>query len=90
MSKRDLRRIPEYSEFRKFLVNETNQVLLHSLIHLPPFDGKCACFVRTTQGNFCRQEAVSMIPPLLLDVKSNHMVRGLFDTKHKYTLCGVI
>jgi len=29
---------------------------------------------QTDQGNINRQEAVSMIPPLLLDVKSDHMV----------------
>lgn len=30
--------------------------------------------IESFQGNISRQEAVSMIPPLLLDVKSHHKV----------------
>ena len=33
--------------------------------------------LRTSQGYITRQEAVSMIPPLLLDVKPHHKV-GVF------------
>ncbi len=35
------------------------------------------CFI-VLQGNISRQEAVSMIPPLLLDVKPHHKVGHLF------------
>ena len=35
-----------------------------------------------TQGNISRQEAVSMIPPLLLDVKPHHKVSTMFVHVH--------
>jgi 16S rRNA C967 or C1407 C5-methylase (RsmB/RsmF family) len=37
------------------------------------------------QGNLSRQEAVSMIPPLLLDVEPHHMVSPLSPVSIAYS-----
>ena len=37
----------------------------------------------TESGNISRQETVSMIPPLVLDVKPHHKVLGMYLSKRK-------
>lgn len=39
------------------------------------------------QGNISRQEAVSMIPPLLLKIESHHKVRALPSVKVRHWVC---
>ncbi|RNA05241.1 tRNA (cytosine(34)-C(5))-methyltransferase, partial [Brachionus plicatilis] len=50
LSRQDVRKNKHFDEFKKFLINQTEN------------------------GNLSRQEAVSMIPPLLLDVSPEHKV----------------
>lgn len=40
-----------------------------------------ASFCLSLQGNISRQEAVSMIPPLLLKIEPNHKVKVLTSLK---------
>lgn len=64
-----LRKSPEFKKFHSFLVFETEVVSFadYDLVaHLNPL----------SKGNVSRQEAVSMLPPLFLDVEPHHKVCG--------------
>jgi multisite-specific tRNA:(cytosine-C5)-methyltransferase len=65
--KKVLRRSPEFKKFHSFLVFET-EVVRRRLLPLPDF------LTHITQGNISRQESVSMLPPLFLEVEPHHMV----------------
>lgn len=65
--KKVLRRSPEFKKFHSFLVFETEVVRL-SFLPFPHF------LTNITQGNISRQEGVSMLPPLFLEVEPHHMV----------------
>ena len=64
--KRIVRKSEPFKVFQRFLVGETEIVGDWSLANFSSTD---------SQGNLSRQEAVSMIPPLLLDVEPHHIVR---------------
>jgi multisite-specific tRNA:(cytosine-C5)-methyltransferase len=66
--KKALRRSPEFKKFHSFLVFETDVVFLAVWsLQTSSLDTFC-------QGNITRQEAVSMLPPLFLDVEPHHVV----------------
>ena len=72
VSKKVLRKSPEFKKFHSFLVHETEVVrflLIAMTNNLHMF-----------KGNISRQEAVSMLPPLLLDVQPHHKV----SAEHNY------
>jgi multisite-specific tRNA:(cytosine-C5)-methyltransferase len=68
VDKKVLRKQPEFRKFQSFLVYETEVVCV--LEHL----ARHVLHLAYHQGNLSRQEAVSMIPPLLLDVEPHHLV----------------
>jgi multisite-specific tRNA:(cytosine-C5)-methyltransferase len=70
VSKSALRKQPEFKKFHSFLVFETEVV--RACPSLQYFE--VTFFFFAHQGNISRQEAVSMIPPLLLDVQPHHKV----------------
>eukprot|EP01135_Chromosphaera_perkinsii_P011777 Nk52_evm23s2496 gene=Nk52_evmTU23s2496 len=51
---------------------EAPRIAIRKDANLKKFHGMLVA--ETEQGNICRQEAVSMIPPLFMDVKSHHRV----------------
>ena len=67
MPKKVLRRSPEFKEFHSFLFFDTEVVRL-SFLPFPYF------LTNITQGNISRQEGVSILPPLFLEVEPHHMV----------------
>ena len=77
LTKKFIRKSPLLSKFHAFLVRENNQVCVSSrdreadkqlrLSYLSPSSP-------LLQGNITRQEAVSMIPPLLMDIHPHHRV----------------
>ena len=65
-----LRKSPEFKKFHSFLVFETEVVgRIELLIVLSP-----QLLDLHAQGNVSRQEAVSMLPPLFLEVEPHHRV----------------
>lgn len=68
-----LRKSPEFKRFHNFLVYETDVVSIPRQYHFY-FHGLLKKYM-LYQGNVSRQEAVSMIPPLLLNVASHHIVK---------------
>ena len=72
MSKNVIRKTPEFRQFQGFLVYETEAVRITFAISRDLAD---LTFGPMFQGNISRQEAVSMIPPLFLDVEPHHAVR---------------
>lgn len=68
--KRALRKSPEFKKFHSFLVFETEVVRSHRPVYCTHDDSLNAC----SKGNITRQEAVSMLPPLFLDVEPHHVV----------------
>jgi multisite-specific tRNA:(cytosine-C5)-methyltransferase len=65
--KKVLRKQPEFKKFHSFLVFETETVCRGvGWVFGTPVD--------LVQGNISRQEAVSMLPPLFLDVQPHHRV----------------
>jgi multisite-specific tRNA:(cytosine-C5)-methyltransferase len=64
--KKVLRKQSEFKKFHSFLVFET-EIVRPSERHFAPCN-------REKQGNISRQEAVSMLPPLFLDVEPHHKV----------------
>ncbi len=69
LTRKFIRKSPLMSKFHSFLVKENEQV------RLVPIPLRYCHYVTCFQGNISRQEAVSMIPPLLLDVRPHHKVR---------------
>lgn len=66
--KKALRKSPEFKKFHSFLVFETEVVrLIISNTHSNSLNV-------LSKGNITRQEAVSMLPPLFLDVEPHHIV----------------
>jgi len=65
--KKVLRRSPEFKRFHSFLVFET-EVVRHCSLRLSVRPN------HIIQGNISRQESVSMLPPLFLEVEPHHMV----------------
>ena len=68
--KKALRKSPEFKKFHSFLVFETEVVRSHRPIYCTHDDSLNVC----SKGNITRQEAVSMLPPLFLDVEPHHVV----------------
>ena len=64
--KKVLRKQSEFKKFHSFLVFETEIVC--------PSKHRFFLCNREKQGNISRQEAVSMLPPLFLDVEPHHKV----------------
>ena len=78
-----LKRTPALSEFRQVRLND----LLYLFFFLPKF-----LILENDRGNINRQEAVSMIPPLLLDAQVGLICSFLavvFKTIH-YSFCWVL
>ena len=65
--KKVLRRSPEFKKFHSFLVFET-EVVRRCFLPSPDL------LINIIQGNISRQEGVSMLPPLFLEVEPHHMV----------------
>lgn len=67
-----IKKDPIFQTFHRWLVAETEVVGIN---YICVIKNNCRLLsINYMQGNISRQEAVSMIPPLLLDVKPNHWV----------------
>lgn len=66
VAKRVVRKSPEFKKFHSFLVFETEVVGFPGLLGF--------LYLSFVQGNVSRQEAVSMLPPLFLEVEPHHRV----------------
>jgi multisite-specific tRNA:(cytosine-C5)-methyltransferase len=82
-----VRKVPQFKKMQSFLVYETEVV--SAGLSLDVFD-----LPEATQGNICRQEAVSMLPPLVLDVEPHHKARprdiggdALLTIHHRFWTC---
>jgi 16S rRNA C967 or C1407 C5-methylase (RsmB/RsmF family) len=74
VSRKFIRKEAACQRFHTFLVTESEQV--HSCVF--PVSIAVTFFLKKKmQGNISRQEAVSMIPPLLMDVQPHHKVGRL-------------
>ena len=77
--KTTIRRVAEFKKLQNFLVYEAEMVRLSSPLRM-------VLSYSLIKGGISRQEAVSMIPPLVLDVEPHHKVfrpkycTSLYDT----------
>lgn len=73
-TKREIRKNPMLEDFHQFLVSQTSYVDRDE-------------FLTCLQGNVSRQEAVSMIPPLFLDVQPHHFVIKFLSNDERCWIC---
>lgn len=67
-----IKKSPEFQKFHRFMVTETEAVSFYYIMSMKrDINQFCDGDV---QGNISRQEAVSMVPPLLMDIKPHQWV----------------